>query len=349
VDEIETSFGSEVAVDIDNKTLTAAHEALNRAVNIHLRDPNVSLVDLGWRIRDSQGGRVDVGDLRVRVHVRQKYSERAANLESFAPQHLVSEAAIGFPVDVPRANYRANNWLWFPPSHLSSPTPIPVFGHDRNSAHSPMRGGISVAGAFLSSYGTLGGKVIDRQTRAEMLLSNWHVLVASWAASPGTAVYQPVRGNPNNIVARLTRDGLGQYVDAAVATLTGSRRLENNQLGLGPVKGSGGAQRDMAVIKSGVRTGITTGMITGTDGRLLMNYGGYGQVIRGVVHIAPPGGFENQTVSEGGDSGSWWLEQNSRKAVGLHFAGDTDPDREYALAIDMPLVLDTLNVDVALS
>ena len=334
-------------MNIDARTRTVALEALNRAVNLHLRDPNVSLVDLGWRIRDSQGGRVDVGDLRVRVHVRQKYSESAAaNLESFGSQRLVSERAIGFPVDVPRANYRTHNWLWFPPS---LPTPGPVFADDRNSAHSPMEGGISVAGAFLSSYGTLGGKVIDRQTRAEMILSNWHVLVASWAATPGAAVYQPSRGNANSIVARLTRDGLGQYVDAAVATLTGSRGLENNQLGLGPVTGSGAAELGAAVTKSGVHTGITSGMVSGTNGRQLMNYGGYEQVIRGVIHILPPGGLENQTLSEGGDSGSWWLEQNSRKAVGLHFAGDTDPDREYALAINMPLVLDTLNVDVAVA
>jgi hypothetical protein len=338
-------------MNIDAKTMETANEALNRAVSLHLRDPNVSLIDLGWRIRDSQGGRVDVGDLRVRVHVRQKHSDAqfndaAANLESFGSQRLVSERAIGFPVDVPRANYRTHNWLWFPPS---IPVPGPVFGEGRNAAHAPMQGGISVAGAFLSSYGTLGGKVIDRQTRAEMILSNWHVLVANHAAAPGAAVYQPSRGDPSNIVARLTRNGLGQYVDAAVATLTNSRRLENNQLGLGPVTGSGQAELGMAVIKSGVRTGITTGMISGTNGRQLMNYGGYEQVIRGVVHIVPPGGNENQTVSEGGDSGSWWLEQDSRKAVGLHFAGDTDPDREYALAINMPLVLDTLGVDVALS
>jgi hypothetical protein len=337
-------------MNIDAKTMETANEALNRAVGLHLRDPNVSLVDLGWRIRDSQGGRVDVGDLRVRVHVRQKYSEKysdaAANLESFGGSRKVNERDIGFPVDVPRANYRAHNWLWFPPS---IPTPGPIFGDGRNAAQSPMQGGISVAGAFLSSYGTLGGKVIDRQTRAEMILSNWHVLVTNHAAQPGTAVYQPERGDPSNIVARLTRNGLGHFVDAAVATLTGSRRLENNQLGLGPVTGSGQATLGMAVIKSGVRTGITTGMVSGMNGRQLMNYGGYEQVIRGVVHIVPPGGNENQTLSEGGDSGSWWLEQNSRKAVGLHFAGDTDPDREYALAINMPLVLDTLGVDVALS
>jgi hypothetical protein len=332
-------------MDMDFQTLEAAHEALHRAVRLHMRDPNVSLVDLGWRIRDSQGGRIDVGDLRVRVHVRQKLrGEAAARLESFglfAGTRKVSERNIGFPVDVPQANYRTHSWLGFP---MSNPNPSPV---GMGSMRAAMQGGISIAGAYLPSYGTLGGKVIDRQTREAMILSNWHVLVANHVAPVGTAVYQPQRGDPNNIVAHLTRHGLNRHVDAAVATITNSRGLENSQLGLGPVTGSDWAQVGMSVIKSGVRSGITTGMVTGTNGQQFMNYGGYQQAIRGVVHIAPPAGRENQTVSEGGDSGSWWLEQNSRKAVGLHFAGDTDPDREYALAINMPLVLDTLGVDVA--
>jgi hypothetical protein len=333
-------------MEMDFQTLEAAHEALHRAVCLHLRDPNVSLVDLGWRIRDSQGGRIDVGDLRVRVHVRQKLrGEAAARLESFGSfgaTRKVSERNIGFPIDVPQANYRTHGWLGFP---AGNPGPVIVGASPRVA----MQGGISVAGAYLSGYGTLGGKVIDRQTREAMILSNWHVLVANHSAPVGTPVYQPQRGDPSNIVAHLTRNGLNRHVDAAVATIGNSRRLENNQFGLGPITGSDWAQPGMAVIKSGVRSGITTGMVTGTNGQQFMNYGGYPQAIRGVVHIAPPAGRENQTVSEGGDSGSWWLEQNSRKAVGLHFAGDTDPDREYALAINMPLVLDTLGVDVALS
>ena len=334
-------------MNIDAKTLETAHQALNRAVGLHLRDPNVSLVDLGWRIRDSQGGRVDVGDLRVRVHVRQKYSDQtAARLESFAAQRLVSERAIGFPVDVPQANYKSHNWLWFPPSQ---PTPRPVMGN-RYAAFSPMQGGISVAGAGMAfgHFGTLGGKVIDRKTREAMILSNWHVLVASWGMSPGSAVFQPNRGEPSDLVARLTRDGLGHHVDAAVATLTNSRRLENNQLGIGAVTGSDQAQFEMRVIKSGVRTGVTNGVITGTDGRLSYRYNGIPIVIRGVVHIASLDG-QDQLISNGGDSGSWWLDQDSRKAVALHFAGDATSERKYALAINMPLVLDTLGVDVALA
>ena len=61
-----------------------------------------------------------------------------------------------------------------------------------------------------------------------------------------------------------------------------------------------------------------------------------------VHRIVPQPGFAE--VSRGGDSGSWWLEEDTHQAVGLHFAGQDDP--ETALAIAMPQVLDALNVDI---
>jgi len=42
---------------------------------------------------------------------------------------------------------------------------------------------------------------------------------------------------------------------------------------------------------------------------------------------------------------SIWLEQQSRHAVGLHFAGSYVPGR--GLALDMPTVLEALNVNLA--
>ena len=45
-----------------------------------------------------------------------------------------------------------------------------------------------------------------------------------------------------------------------------------------------------------------------------------------------------------GDSGAWWLEENSLRAVGLHCAGNRNPS--WGLALSMPEVLDALNVDV---
>jgi endonuclease G len=306
---------------------------------LHLFDPNVSLIDLGWRILDRQGQEVE-RELCVRVHVRQKpYGKAFDTFAALYPERVVDPERIGYRVDVPKANYRTHQWTRWPGQPVA---PSNVRGRLSN----PMRGGISISNALMSGFGTLGGKVIDRETGKELILSNWHVLVSTWYAWPGLAIYQPGQGDGGQspyTVALLKNHAMDQMIDAAVAELTGARPLINDQLDIGPVTGAGEPVIGMRVTKSGRRTGVTTGIITGIEGRQAMNYGGIPRVIRHVVHItqAPEGG----PVSDRGDSGSWWLEETTRRAVGLHFAGSNEP--EYGLAIAMPQVLDALNVDIA--
>ena len=57
--------------------------------------------------------------------------------------------------------------------------------------------------------------------------------------------------------------------------------------------------------------------------------------------IEPLNGGE---VSMPGDSGSWWLDAETREAIGLHFAGSDIPER--ALALNMQPVLDALGVEI---
>ena len=90
-----------------------AQNALNRAVMQHLFDPNVSLIDLGWRIRDTQAYQIE-DELCIRVHVRQKL--RAEAFEAFAaryPERVVDSARIGFSVDVPGVSYSIQPWPWW--------------------------------------------------------------------------------------------------------------------------------------------------------------------------------------------------------------------------------------------
>ncbi len=314
-----------------------AERELDRAVRRYLFNPRVSMIDFGWKINDREGRKL-VKTPCIRIHVREKSYDLA--FESFAevnPDLVIDTSLIDYPVDLPRASYGINQqYSWWP-------QPVNPRGHLFN----PLRGGISISNSATYGYGTMGGKVIDRRTGKEMILSNWHVLVGSWYVGPGIPIYQPGRmhgGTSDNTVAYLTRDAMDLFMDAAVAELNHARPMINEQVDLGSVTGVTAPERDMLVTKSGSRTEVTEGVITGLIGRMAMTYDGVRRVIRNVVHISQTP--LNEEVSAGGDSGSWWLEKGTRRAVGLHFAGSDVP--EYALAISMPELLDALEVDLAL-
>jgi hypothetical protein len=322
-------------MQIDRRTLARARLALREAIRGWLFDPNVMLVDFGW---PEHGGEIVEEEPHIRIHVIEKYLQ-GPQLEA-AIEHGMTGGEIpdwiaGFRVDRPEATYRLHQWLggWWRRRRKSQ----------RATRADPMGGGISISDQYHNSFATLGGLVIDRATGDEMLLSNWHVLAGDWRARPGRRIYQPGRrdgGTRADTVATLTRDAMSANLDAAVARLTGSRPLINDQLELGPVRGVSRAQLGMKVVKSGRRTRITYGRVTAFEGTVKMRYRGVDRIIRNVVTIEPRRSYEQ--VSAGGDSGSWWLYEETMQAIGLHFAGSDRPER--ALAIDMPSVLDALNV-----
>lgn len=328
---------------LNSQIIAKGNRGLTRAVMRHLNDPNVSLIDLGWRIRDRQNYSLEP-ELCVRVHLRRKL--RGEAFESFAsrfPKRVVNAKDIGFPVDLPEADYKLHPCSWGGWGVGLAPV------NPRSRVFNPLRGGIGVYNPLTQAYGTLGAKVIDRNNGQEMILSNWHVLAGAWYApmgDQGLEVYQPDQsGNgSNNMVARLNRHAMAQNLDAAVAELAGGRPLINQQLDLGAITGARAPEYDMRVVKSGRASGVTSGVITGVDGYRLRYYEGRRQVIRNIIHIAQAS--EGGAVSSPGDSGSVWLEQNANRAVGLHFAGSDDP--EYGLSLAMPQVLDALQVDLAL-
>jgi endonuclease G len=308
---------------------------MQEAVQNWIYDPNVMLIDFGW---PEHGGELDKKKLAIRVHVKQKFPLPALEvaIEEGKTREVIPDELHGFEVDKPEGIYRLhplyNGWWW-----VSPPA--------RARRADPMRGGISISDAYRNVYATLGCLVKDRDTRKEMILSNWHVLVGNWGARAGQPIIQPGRsdgGSNADIVAKLTRDAMSSGLDAAVAELTGGRRLINDQFELGPVKGVGWAELGMKVVKSGRRTAITYGLVTAVDGTLKMSYNGVDRLIRSVVTIEPRPG--RREASAGGDSGSIWLEESTMRAVGLHFAGSDDPER--ALAMDMQPVLDALHVNM---
>jgi endonuclease G len=277
-------------------------------------------------------------ELVLRVHVHEKLSGYALEsaVDAGATRRVPPEIR-GVKTDVIEGVYRTHVWWGWGSWNWQAPNP-------RAQCADPLKGGLSISSERSRGYGTLGGVVRDRETGEEMILGAWHVLGGDWGARPGQRIYQPGRGDgggPSDTVATLTRDAMADSLDAAVAKLTGSRRLTAEQLDLGSVRGVRHAYLGMHVVKSGRTTEITEGRVTGINGARKMTYRGLTRRIVNVIAIDP---WESGEVSAGGDSGAWWLDRETNQVVGLHFAGSDHPER--ALAVDMPSVLTSLGVDL---
>lgn len=323
-------------LEIGRRQLARAQVAIQKAVSEFSYDPNVSLIDYGWRER---GGKLlDKEEPCIRIHVTEKLLPGLAlesAIESGKTRSAIPNTIDGFPVDVPEGVYTLHQsfWGWSPGQTVPRARRI-----------DPLQGGISISNAYRYGYGTLGGPVKDRRTGARMILSNWHVLAGSWWSRLGLPIYQPGRGDGgtrDKTVATLSRHAMSSGLDAAVAELTSNRQIINHQFDLKPVRGVGLAQIGMEVVKSGRKTDITRGRVIAIQGVIRLSYSGVNRLIRNVMTIEPRFG---PVVSAGGDSGSFWLHESTMDAVGLHFAGSDRPER--ALAIDMQPVLDALNVDL---
>jgi hypothetical protein len=96
--------------NMDVKTWSAARRALEKAVTLYVDDPNVSLVDLGFRACSATPHHLDP-ELVVRVHVRQKiYGNAFREFAMAEPGRVIEAQRVGFALDVPEANYRSHLW-----------------------------------------------------------------------------------------------------------------------------------------------------------------------------------------------------------------------------------------------
>ncbi len=197
----------------------------------------------------------------------------------------------------------------------------------------PLKIGVSV-GHFKITAGTLGCFVrgLDpKDNKAEMILSNNHVLANENRAKDGDAVLQPgcVDGgeDPGDQVAtlsrfvRLKKTG-ANLVDAAVAALDAGIEFNAKTLaGLGgSLAGVGEPFLDEGtpVGKIGRTTATTTGMMTAFE--LDNVYVDYDIGILQFNNQVEIEGDGNDPFSQGGDSGSLIVDAD-RKAVALLFAG----------------------------
>lgn len=304
---------------IDSTTWRAARRALERAIALYVEDLGVAFIDLGLTTLPSES------QLAVRIHRRHHSGH---NLKTAV--RLSDLPDLGFPVELRDSHFRF---------HLQQRTT-----RTSQSICQELCGGAPVVNAAGRVF-TLGGKVCDRQTGEAMVLSSWHVLASAWARGENVLIYHhPVASetNTNEGIAEFTRSAISCGLDAATSRLHGSKLVRNEQQGIGAVTGVVLPQLGMPVIKAGAGTGVTSGLITGILGYSMQRYANRKQLIGPLVCIAPEN--PEQEVSAPGDSGAWWLENATRRAVALHFAGSDAPN--FALAFSMPEVLEALAVDI---
>jgi hypothetical protein len=311
-------------MNIDAKIWRAARGALDRAIALHIEDPGVAFIDLGFMAKPSQQS-----ELAVRIH-RRRTPDAERNLTPAAPAKIAATPDLGFAVEFIDGNFRF---------HLRPHTAETV-----PPSCQELAGGLVIANEA-GRFFTLGGKVRDRQTGHAMVLSSWHVLASAWAMGENVLIYQPVAvdgGNTAEVLAEFTRNSISRGLDAAVSCPRRGKRLLNEQRGIGAVTGVALPQLGMRVVKSGAGTGVTSGIITGILGYSIQRYANRKQLIGPLVCITPEN--PDQKISAPGDSGAWWLESSTRRAVALHFAGSDNPN--FALAFSMPEVLEALDVEI---
>lgn len=193
----------------------------------------------------------------------------------------------------------------------------------------PIISGTSILNARVNEPGTLGYIAAD-DVGALWIVSAYHVLCNS-TLLPYTAdesIYQPAAITPEYRIALTSATRANPQLDCAAAQLLPGITGLNYQLGIGPTASPIQPAAGMRVIKSGAVSGLTEGIIISvTDPDVLIQ----------TDNTYPT----DYTLTEPGDSGSLWLDQQSHSPVALHCGS---PSARHAAAKSFPTVLTTLNL-----
>ena len=154
-------------------------------------------------------------------------------------------------------------------------------------------------------------------------------------------------------VATVTGGIFRREGDAAIARLNNSRSIENV-----PIELSSAPQKlmkafkDQRVMKSGAQTGVTRGIVHAV-GEVTVDYGnlskGYlGKLTMLGFEVRPETSGFTGALSDGGDSGSVWLDADTGDAVGLCVGGDKTGDTldEFSFACHLDLVFKELQISL---
>ena len=286
--------------------------------------PRANVVGVGVAEKVTQGRLTGV--LSVRIYVRVKGTEGEVGRRDKLPRSVN-----GVPVDVVETgDIAASSGKNCDPRTRLRPAP----------------GGVS-CGHAKSTAGTLGCLVKGPRGKGLYALSNNHVMALCNEAEEGDPILQPGPldgGTPKDRLGELARFlplELGENAnrwDAALAAVN-KEDVTAEILLLGVPKGAVKPRRGMAVIKNGRTTGKTQGVVEDVHADIWVDYRPHGYA--GFQNaMAIRGSGLTPLFSAGGDSGSVILEETSRKACGLLFAGS----RAFTFSTAMAPLLKALRV-----
>lgn len=282
---------------------------------LYLDDPQVMLIDLGLPTSAAALNGPATAPV-VRIHVSHQPSSKAR--DKFAAE---ASLRIGFAVEIVVAAYHLH-------LHCDAPETITQSMLRDESIGTPI--------LHNRRLKKMGGIVRERQSGEEMLLGSWHVLANSHLSGERLANVQSTNSTDTG---QTFRSAMHAGLDAAAIRLGDIN--PNEEIAI--ANGVATPQLGMRVKKSAGGASETFGMIAGLLGyRMQQSDNGGKHLVGPLIHIAPeePG----ERICDFGDSGAWWLEASTRRAVALHFAGSQAPS--FALAFSMPEVLEALDVEI---
>jgi hypothetical protein len=321
---------------INNADVVARTNDLRKIEDELLALPNVIAVGVGVIANSSSSdGKPLVG---IKVYVDKTKISTSSMMTIDVLQSLPHEIVPISPIKVQRANIGGqNSWndgrATF--DYTMRVRPTLLGGHF--GRYDPLVGGVQIQ-PNANWVGALGGLLYDQSSGTPVAITNWHVADNGSANPIGNPIYQPSWSDAN-FIGTCSRAVLGQtptgWVDSALVTLDSSRRRFSQQMaeisGLSTIAADS-ARLEQRVVKSGRTTGVTTAKIDAVAVVVNVNYGPPVNVVtmrnqlmmRAAPELPNPGG----QVSDGGDSGSLWLDRVSNRAIGLNFAGEVPGDKD---------------------
>ncbi|MDF0645216.1 MAG: hypothetical protein P0111_14390 [Nitrospira sp.] len=201
--------------------------------------------------------------------------------------------------------------------------PTDVIGRTRIDPHDVLCGGMKLTQSLWGvSNGTLG--VICLATAANthapeqtpLVLTNHHV-ASSIGDRVGIGCLCDSWCCECCDIGTLVDAALTDHVDGSIATLNGGVRFSHDILAVGAIRGHGVATKGMPVVKYGDTSGFTHGVVTQDNEPTFTRSDGATFV--GQIRVAPTA--PDTVMSRPGDSGSVYVEEATRRIVGLHHAG----------------------------